>query len=254
MFQLKRPLIVFDVETTGLHPQVDRVVQLGLVKVYPDGKVNEWETLINPTIPIPPEVTLVHHITDEMVAKAPTFRDIAPTLAGGIMGSDVGGFNIWFDIRMLRQEFTRVGGKDVLSGCEVVDAYRIFAQKEPRNLEAAYTRYTGKKLEGAHNAMVDARASWEVLLGQLEAYPDLPRDVTELHKIYFKSPAQGHLDVDGKLAWRHNEATVNFGKHATVPLRLVPRDYIQWMLNGDFSDAVKAILRECLAGRYPRRD
>jgi hypothetical protein len=93
-----------------------------------------------------------------------------------------------------------------------------------------------------------------VLLGQLEAYPDLPRDVTELHKIYFQSPAQGHIDVDGKLAWRHNEATVNFGKHATVPLRQLPRDYIQWMLNGDFSDAVKHVLREALKGNYPRRD
>lgn len=254
MLELKRPIVFTDTETTGLHPQVDRIVQLGIVKIYPDQRVTEWQTLINPGIPIPPESTAVHHITDEMVKDEPSFKEIAPKIAGGLMGCDVGGFNVWFDLRMLRAEFERVGGKAVLNGVEVVDAYRIFAHKEPRNLEACYERFTGKKLEGAHDALIDARASYEAFLGQLNAYPDLPRTVTELHKIFFQEPAQGHLDADGKLAWRHNKATINFGKWAAVPLDKVDRGYLEWMLKSEFSDSVKHVIRECLAGRFPRRD
>lgn len=251
---LKRPLVIFDVETTGIHPQVDRVCQIGLVKLYPTGKVTEWRSLINPTIPIPPEVSAIHGITDEAVKDAPVFKDVAPQLAGGLMGCDVGGFNVRFDVTFIDKEFERVGGKDVLKGCLVVDSFRIFLQKEPRNLEAAVKFYLNREITGAHDALADARSAYQVLVAQLERYPDLPRDVDELHKIYFESPAQGHLDADGKLAWRHNEATINFGKWAAIPIRKVDRGYLEWMLKGDFSEVVKNVIRECIAGRYPRRD
>jgi len=253
--RLERPLVIFDVETTGTHPQVDRVVQIGVIKLHPNGQRTEWETLINPGGPIPPEVTAIHGVSDEMVADAPTFREVAPRLAGGLMGCDLGGYNVAFDIRFLRAEFNRVGGYSVLDGSKVVDAFRIFRVKEPRDLSAALKFYCDKDHIRKHSAIADAQATVDVLLAQLERYPDLPDNVEELHRIFFEKPADGHLDEDGKLAWRHREATINFGKHATVPLRKVDRSYLQWMVNkGEFSETVKRIVRSALEGNYPRSD
>ena len=253
--KLTRPLVILDVETTGVHPQVDRIVQIGLVKLYPgDRWPTEWLTLINPCMLIPPEVTRVHGITDAMVADAPRFAEIASKLAGGLKDCDLGGFNVRFDLLFLKNEFSRVGGKTVLDGAKIVDPFRIYSQREPRTLTAAYEYYTGKKLEGAHDALVDARAAAEVLISQLERYPDLPDTVDELHRVYFEQVAEGFLDPDGKLAWRHGLATINFGKWATIPLARVDKGYLKWMMDGDFTPEVKHIIGEALKGSYPRRD
>ena len=253
--KLKRPLVVLDVETTGTHPQVDRVVQVGVVKVYPGDRMTEWQTLINPEMKIPPEVTKIHGIDDEQVKDAPKFRDIAPMLAGGMKDSDIAGYQVRFDVLFLRKEFERVGGRMVLDDVKIVDALRIYQQHEPRNLAAAVERYCGRKMkEGAHDALVDAQETWEVLKAQLEEHSNLPSDVDELHKIYFESPAEGFLDADGKLAWRYGEATLNFGKWATIPLQNVDRGYLSWMLGGDFLPDVKRIIQEALKGVYPRRE
>ncbi len=257
--RLERPLIMLDVETTGVHPQVDRIVQLGLVKLYPEGEDTEWQTLVDPGMPIPPEATECHGITDSIIkaAQAPLFSAIAPVVAKGLSGCDVGGYNIKFDLLFIRTElerYRRGWGDRALEGTRVIDPFRIFCQRQPRSLSDAVEYYCGEKLEGAHDALIDARAALHVFLGQLERYPDLPRSVEELHKVYFETPAEGHLDPEGKLAWRYGEATINFGKWATVPLRKVEQGYLQWMLNNEFSTGVKRIIREALKGNYPRRE
>jgi DNA polymerase-3 subunit epsilon len=252
--ELKRSLVVTDVETTGTHPQVDRIVQIGLVKLYPNGRITEWQSLINPGEPIAPEITAIHGITDDMVSRAPTFREIAPMLASGLLGCDIGGFNVRFDMLFLKKEFERVGATGILDGAKIVDVFRIFCQKEPRTLTAAVKFYLNQELSGAHDALVDAKATVNVLEAQLERYPELPNTVDEIHAIFFQKPAEGYLDPEGKLAWRHGEATINFGKYATVKLRQVEKKYLEWMLNGDFSYEVKHIIREALEGRFPRRE
>ncbi len=256
MLKLKRPLVIFDVETTGTHPQVDRIVQIGIVKVYVEGQTTEWETLINPGMRIPPEATSIHGISDEHVADSPTFKEIAPKLAGGLKNCDVAGYNIRFDMLFLRKEFVRVGGRDVLKDAKIVDAFRIFQQHNPRNLAAAVEHYLKRKMkEGAHNALVDAQETWEVLKAQLEEHSNLPDDVDKLHQIYFESPAEGFLDAEGKIAWRFGEATINFGKWATIPLQNVAQGYLTWMVReGDFAPDVKRIIIEALKGVYPRRE
>jgi DNA polymerase-3 subunit epsilon len=254
MLNLTRPLVILDVETTGTHPQVDRVVQVGLVKIYPDGREVPWKTLINPCIPIPPEVTVgCHGISDADVVDAPRFKEIAPVLAGGIKDSDVGGFNVMFDLQFLREEFRRVGGRTVLDHVRVVDVFRIYKQKHPRSLGDAVREYLGHDLEGAHDALVDAQATVAVLKAQLERHPDLPTTVDEMHKVFFETPADGFLDADGKLAWRYGRATINFGKNATMPLEFADPGYLRWILNGDFSDSVKRIVRAALNGQFPRK-
>lgn len=251
--KLTRPLVMLDVETTGLHPQVDRIVEIGLVKLYPEGRRTEWRTLVHPEMKIPPEVSKVHGIDDAAVKDAPKFREIASSLAGGLKDCDVGGFNVRFDLMFLKKEFGRLGGHRVLDGCKVVDPYRIHAQRKPRTLVSACQDYGLPAFE-AHTALEDARAATDLLIAQLEQHADLPDTVEELHRVFFETPAEGHLDPDGKLAWRHGVATINFGKWATIPLSRVDRGYLQWMLDGDFTDTVKRVVAEALKGNYPRRD
>ena len=256
MLKLSRPLVILDVETTGVHPQVDRVVQVGLCKMRPNGPTTEWQTLVNPGVSIPPEASAVHHITDEMVAGAPTFKAVAPVLAAGLKDADVGGFNVRFDLQFLIKEFERVGGRNVLEGAKIVDVFRIFKQMYPRDLSAAVKEYLGVELAGAHDALTDARATMQVLEAQMERHRDaLPETVPELHKLFFESPADGFLDVDGKLAWRHGKATLNFGKHPTVPLDEADPGYLRWIVNSsDLSPEVKRIVAEALKGNYPKKE
>ncbi len=250
---LVRPLVVLDVETTGVHPQHDRIVQIGLVKVYPNGEEKEYSTLINPGVPIPPESTRVHRITDEDVAEAPTFKLVAPILAKGLQDCDVGGYNVRFDLLFLKQEFKRVGYNYPPDDLKIVDGYRIFAQHEPRNLGAAVEHYLHRKMVGAHDALVDARATKEIIFAQQEQHK-LSSSVEELHRVYFQTPSEGFLDPDGKLSWRYGEATINFGTHATTPLKIMSRKYLRWMVEeGDFTPEVKRIIVEVLKGNYPVR-
>lgn len=254
--KLKRPLVVLDVETTGVHPQIDRIVQIGLVKIYPKKDPTEWKTLVNPGMPIPPEATEVHGITDEDVSNAPPFKEIAEVLGSGFRDCDIGGFNaVRFDVFILKEEFRRAGFKNPFEGAKFVDGLRIYHQKEPRNLSAAVEFYLHRKMEGAHDALIDARETANVILAQLEKYPELPDNVEELHKIFFETPAEGYLDPDGKLAWRFGKATINFGKYATVPLENIKdKKYLHWIMDGEFSDSVKRIIHEALKGNFPRRD
>lgn len=251
--EIERPAICFDTETTGPNPEQDRIVQLGLVKLYPSGEHSEWETLVNPGIPIAPEIAEIHGITDDMVSKAPTFNEIAPKIVSGFLGCDIIGYNVEFDIDMVRAEMKRIrGAPDPFEGARIVDVFHIYRSNFPRRLENAVEEYLGEKMEGAHDALVDAKYTLRVLLGQIVRH-ELPKRLSPLRDQIYR-PKPGQLDSRGKLVWRFGEATLAFGKYNGRKLRDVPRDYLTWAVNkGDFPSEVKVILRDALQGRFPSR-
>lgn len=251
LITLEKPLIFLDLETTGIYPTVDRIVQIGLLKLYPDGEISEWETLIDPDIVIPTAASDVHHITDTMVKDAPYFKDIADVLLRGFEGCDFGGYNAkGFDIPFLKAEFLRCG-MTFKPGC-IVDAFLIFKKYSPRNLTAAVKQYIGKDLVDAHSAMADARASLEVFRQQLLQHKDLPRTIAEI-EAQFRSGGGNNIDEEGKIVWRNNEATINFGTRSGTTLKRCDRDYLSWILRSNFSEDVKKIVREALGGKYPTK-
>jgi DNA polymerase-3 subunit epsilon len=254
LLNLKRPLLFFDLETTGIHKDVDRILQIGIIKIYPDGTVREWSTLVNPQIPISAEASSVHGITEDMVQDAPTFEQIVHTLKAGFTDTDVAGYNVVkFDMEFLKAEFNRVG-VPFPTGHRFVDAFKIFQRQEPRNLTAAVKFFLNKALDGAHDAMNDVRATVEVLEAQLLRYPDLPRSIEELHTLFFETPqSPHHVDVDGKFVWRNGDAVINFGKHRGKRLDELPEDYLSWIVDKDFPDSVKDICRQALNGQFPKR-
>ncbi len=249
---LKRPLVFFDLETTGVNPFEDRIVQIAIIKLFPDGTEEEQQWLINPGIPIPKEVTAIHGISDEMVKTAPRLGDIAQELVRIFADADIGGYNVKnFDIPLLQQEFHRVGIVLDTEQLAVIDPMQIFRIKEPRTLEAAYEKYCGKTHTNAHNAMADTRASLEVLYGQLAAYPDLPKNVEELYlACYPKDP--NAYDAEGKLRMIDGKLVINFGKNKGKTLQelaLNDPGYLEWILAGSFSDKIKSAVRQILGYR-----
>ena len=173
--QLNRPLCVFDLETTGLKLGVDRIIEIAIVKAYPDGHTEELYHRINPEMPIPAESTAVHHIKDQDVALEPTFKEYASVVLKFIGNSDLAGFNSnKFDVPMLVEEFLRVGLKFEMKGRRMIDVQNIFHKMEPRNLAAAVKFYLGKDLDGAHAAINDTRATFEVLKAQVQRYQGVP--------------------------------------------------------------------------------
>lgn len=250
---LTRPLVFFDVETTGVDPSSARIVQIACVKRRPDGTSTEWQRLVNPGCPIPLEAAEIHGITDDMVKDAPPFRDIASGLLQALEGCDLGGFNVRrYDIPLLQAEFARVGVAFSTEGRSIVDAMALFHAKEKRDLTAAVKFYCGRPMEGAHDAMADVRATMEVLNAQLGRYGELPDDVAGLHDVC----AGDAVDLEGKFAWKDGEATLTFGKNKGRPLKwLAANDtsFLRWMLGADFGVEVKAIVKAALAGQFPIR-
>jgi DNA polymerase-3 subunit epsilon len=250
---LDRPLVTVDLETTGVHYRTDRIVQIGLVKLYPDGRETEWETLVNPLIDIPAEATAVHHITNEMVDEEPTFEMLAPILAQGLANCDLAGYNAKiFDVPFLIAEFDRCG--IVFLAPRVIDSFRIFTKFYPRNLTAAVKVYLGEDLPEAHSALADAKASLRVLKAQLVQHEELPRTVTELHEMFVKKADENSLDSDNKLVWKDDIVVLNFGKHAGTPLKDANRGYLQWIIDkGKFAEDTKRIISDALNGKFPER-
>ena len=252
---LNCPLVVLDTETTGTSTKADRVVQIALTKVYPGGKEKEWSTYVNPGISIPPEATAIHGIDDEKVKDSPTFKDLAAVLAAGFRGADFCGFNVSFDLRILKAEFERVGLRPCPINGRIVDAFSIFVEYHPRNLTAAAREYLSEDLEGAHDAVVDMRASWRIVKAQLERH-QLSSSVEELHRKYFETPPDGCVDSSGMLRWRHGEAVFVRGKYGdtATPLKNVDHGYLRWIIANDFSEDLKRICRAALNRQYPKRD
>ena len=252
--QLDRPLAFLDLETTGISVQNDRIVEIAVVKFLPRGGVKELSQRINPEMHIPEEASAVHGITDADVALEPTFARIAPRLLDFLADCDLSGFNIRrFDLPMLQEEFRRSGRELSMSGRHVVDALTIYHMKEPRDLSAALRFYCGKEHSGAHGALADVFATAEVFAAQLARYDDLPRDMAALESaVHPRDPSW--IDDDGKFIWENGKAVISFGKHRGTPLDALlqhHRDYLEWMLTGNFPDSAKAVIREALAGRLP---
>lgn len=255
-WKLDQPLAVLDIEATGTAPRSDRIVELAIVKLMPDGTRSTHTFRVNPEMPIPPEALKIHGISDSDVAGCPTFSEIAPEVLRLLEGCDLAGYNvIRFDIPMLIEEFLRVDTQFDISGRRIIDVQRIFHKREPRDLSSALKFYCGEMHLDAHGAKADALATIRVLEGQFERYRDLPRDIGELDK--FCNPREPDwVDRTGRLKWVNNEIVLNFGKRKGESLRsLIQNDagFVKWILKSDFPRDTQEIVRNAVEGKWPEK-
>ncbi|MCF8302519.1 MAG: 3'-5' exonuclease [Bacteroidales bacterium] len=254
---LTRPIAFFDLETTGTNVGKDRIVEISIVKIHPDGTEELKTELINPTIPIPPETTAIHGITNEDVKDKPTFAQKANEFAKFLESCDLGGYNsIKFDIPLLVEEFLRAEIDFDIKNRRFVDVQNIFHKMEPRTLKAAYKFYCEKDLENAHSAEADARATYEVLKSQLDKYQDtqyvdkkgnvsfpVKNDVEALQQFsYFNRNA----DLLGNIIFNKDNVEVfNFGKHKGKSVEAIFNKepaYYDWMMKADFPRSTKKVI------------
>lgn len=243
---LRNPLVFFDLETTGIDIAKDRIVEISMVKVMPNGEEIVKTRRINPGMPIPPEATAIHGITDEDVKDCPKFKEIAKSLAAQIEGCDLAGFNSnRFDIPMLAEEFLRAGVDVDLNRRKFIDVQTIFHKMEQRNLTAAYKFYCNKDLANAHSAEADTMATYEVLKAQLDRYPELENDVNFLSKY---SSFTNNVDFAGRMVYNEKgQEVINFGKYKGRLVEEVLKSdpsYYAWIMNGDFPLNTKKMLTE----------
>lgn len=242
---LRNPLVFFDLETTGTDTAKDRIVEISILKIHPNGTEESKTKLINPGMPIPQGSTDVHGITDEDVKDAPAFKQIAKSLAEFMEGCDIAGFNSSrFDVPLLAEEFLRAGVDYDFSKRKMIDVQIIYHKKEQRTLEAALKFYCGKELTDAHSAEADTRATYEVLKGQLKMYPDLENDVDFLAKEF--SSYNNNVDLAGRIILDENGVEVfNFGKHrgrSVVDVLKKEPSFFAWIMDADFPLNTKQVL------------
>ena len=245
--QLQKPLIFIDLETTGVNITNDRIIEIAMVKVKPDGTKEVKRKLINPEMPIPEAAIAVHGITNEMIKEAPTFKQLANEIAQFLKGCDLAGYNSnRFDIPMLAESFLRVGIEWDPRASKLVDVQKIFHQMEQRTLSAAYKFYCNKILEGAHSAEVDASATWEILQAQLTRYPQLGHSVESVLAVIGEEKI---VDYARRMIFDNDKEVFNFGKYKGRPVEDVLKaepQYYDWMMKGDFSLHTKLKLTEIL--------
>lgn len=250
LISLERPLIGLDLETTGPVPKTARIVELGLEIMRPGQPTKEYRTLVNPGEPIPPEATKVHNITDEMVADAPTFAQLADNLLTGLTDCDYVGYSVRYDLQVMQLEFERAGKRWSYEDASVIDAHRVWQTIEGRSLNHAIERWlTGKQLDvdgEAHTALRDVKMATRVVAAQLHQCPQLPRDPKRLHDLCWPD----WFDSEGKLRWRDGELVMGFGQHKGKPMREVPRGYFRFMISKDFSAKVKGACEQALKGVF----
>jgi DNA polymerase-3 subunit epsilon len=237
VLRLERPLLFIDLESTSADPLTAKIIEIGVSVLHPDGSINPngWTKRLNPGIPIPPEATEIHHITDADVADCPPFLSIAPMLAARLVGKDLAGFNLRnYDLILLDTELRRCGFKLDLTGVHVIDAFNLYRKTDPRDLASYVEKYAGRKHEGAHGAGVDAQATLDALCGQLVVFQDL-RDMP-LAELAALSVMGDHApaDIAGKL-YRDAEGILrfNFGKNEGRAV-LDEGGYCDWMEKNDF--------------------
>ncbi|MFI3281363.1 MAG: 3'-5' exonuclease [Rikenellaceae bacterium] len=243
---LKRPIVFFDLETTGVDTSKDRIVEISMVKVMPDGEEIIKTRKINPQMPIPPSSTAIHGITDEDVKDCPAFSQIARSLEQFIAGCDFGGFNSnRFDLPVLVEEFMRAGVDIDFKRSKFIDVQNIFHKMEQRTLVAAYKFYCQKDLTNAHSAEADTLATYEVLKSQLDRYNDLENDIDFLAKFSTHSES---ADFAGRIIYNeHGVEVFSFGKYRGVSVEEVFQrepSYYSWMMNGDFPLYTKKVITE----------
>jgi DNA polymerase-3 subunit epsilon len=246
MLQLKKPLAFIDIEATGSNVSADRIVEIAIVKVLPDGNRTVKRKIINTQIPIPASISEIHGLTDEMVKDAPTFKQAAHEIRQFLDGCDLSCYNAYrLDIPMLMEEFIRADVEFDMKGRKVVDVQKIFHQMEQRTLSAAYKFYCNKSLEGAHGAEVDAIATAEILNAQLEKYPQLGTNIDSIIKAIGEEPI---IDFARRFIFNDKGVEVfNFGKHKGRPVADVLKaepQYYDWMMKGEFPMNTKQKLTE----------
>jgi DNA polymerase-3 subunit epsilon len=246
VLQLKRPLVILDLETTGVNVGSDRIVEMAMVKLHPSGERKTWSFRVNPTIPIPAESTAVHGISDDDVRNEPTFAAMAQEILAFLGGSDLAGYNSnKFDIPLLIEEFTRVSVHFDINSRKLIDVQNIFHKMEQRTLVAAYKFYCEKDLTAAHSAAADAEATLDVLLAQVERYDALRNDVDFLSEF---SSVQRNVDLAGRIIRNEKgEEVFNFGKHKGKRVTEVFRtdtSYYDWMMKGDFPTNTKNVITQ----------
>ena len=242
--KLTKPICFFDLETTGINITTDRIVEIAIFKVFPNGNKESKTWLVNPTIPIPAVTTAVHGITDEKVANEPTFAELASTVYNMIKDSDLAGFNSdRFDIPLLAEELLRAGVDFDMKNRVSVDIQTIFHKKEERTLSAAYKFYCGETLENAHSAEADTMATYEILKSQFDRYDDLPQDMKSLSEYTTRKKAvdfAGFIIID-----KDGEEAFSFGKHKGKKVDDILENepgYFSWIQNADFPLYTKKVL------------
>ena len=242
--KLKRPLVFFDLETTGTNVGSDRIVEISLLKMHIDGRREQKSWRINPGIPIPAGATKIHGISDEDVKDAPKFSELAGEFRNFLEHCDLGGYNILkFDLPLLAEEFARAGHEFDADSRSVVDVQNIFHKMEQRTLSAAYKFYCDKALIKAHSAEADTMATFEVFMAQMTRYENLPGDVPTLHTF---CAVQRNVDLAGRIVYDEKGVEIfNFGRFKGRPVLEVFRTelgYYDWMMNGDFPTNTKTVI------------
>jgi DNA polymerase-3 subunit epsilon len=242
--KLTRPLVIFDLETTGVNVGTDRIVEISLLKLNVDGSRITKTWRINPGISIPPGATKIHGITDEDVKDKPRFAEVAGEIRSFLDRCDLSGYNVLkFDLPLLAEEFSRIGFDFSVEDRAIVDVQNIFHKMEQRTLSAAYKFYCDKDLTNAHTAEGDTEATCEVLMAQLDRYEKLPTDIPALHKF---SMNNRNVDLAGRIIFNESGIEVfNFGKHKGKPVAeifLKESSYYDWMMNGDFPANTKSVI------------
>ena len=245
--QLTRPICFIDLETTGINVSTDKIVEIAIVKILPDGTKQVKRKLVNPEMAIPKAVSEIHGISDEMVKEAPTFKQIANEIKQFIELSDLAGSNSnRFDIPMLNEEFLRAGISVDIESRKLLDVQKVYHMMEQRTLSAAYKFYCNKNLEDAHSAEADATATWEVLEAQLEKYPQIGATVESVVKFTGEDQI---VDFARRFIFENGVEIFNFGKHKGKPVTQVLKEepqYYDWMMKGDFALHTKQKLTEML--------
>ncbi len=245
--QLEKPIAFIDLETTGINLSNDRIVEIAIVKILPDGTKQVKRKLINPTIPIPAAASEIHGITNVMVKDAPTFKQVANEIKQFIENCDIAGYNSnRFDIPMLVEEFLRCDLNIDIENRKLLDVQKVYHMMEQRTLSAAYKFYCNKELTDAHSAEVDATATFEVLESQIEKYKQIGNTVESIVK--FTGDEQ-IVDFSRRFIMENGIEIFNFGKHKGKPVAKVLKEepqYYDWMMRGDFALHTKQKLTEIL--------
>ncbi|MBF0504642.1 MAG: 3'-5' exonuclease [Candidatus Omnitrophica bacterium] len=255
--KLIKPLVVLDLETTGIWIEKDRIIEIGMIKLNVDGQQETFNTKVNPGMPIPPVVTELTGISDLDVKDAPSFGAIASRVKSFIEGADIGGFNVErFDLPLLAREFLDAGVAFDYSSSTIYDAQKIYHVHERRDLFAAFAFYCHQELKSAHSALADSKATLDILQEQLKRYGNSREDIEALKEFDYKQSSE-FFDHERKFRWWNGELYMTFGKYAKKEsLKVIAKKdphYLEWVLDRDFSDEVKSMIQGVLNGEHPKQ-
>ncbi|OGF24324.1 hypothetical protein A3H66_01075 [Candidatus Falkowbacteria bacterium RIFCSPLOWO2_02_FULL_45_21] len=255
LIRLEKPLVIFDLETTGLSVNYDRIIEIAYLKIWPDGRTEKGDLFLNPEMKIPAEASAVHGIADDQVKNMPTFRERAEEFWRIFKDSSYSGFNVLsFDLPFLKREFLRAGKDFDYASAKIIDAKVIYHFMEPRTLAAAYKFYCKTEHVEAHNALADVEATAKILTKQLEKYNET-RDWDFIYRIHHASDDR-FVDNDRKFYWRDGQAYFAFSKYkdrSLAEIVLIDQGFLNWILGTDFSEETKDIIRKALSGELPKK-